>query len=43
MARATVFCNEVAHPLDDGGPVRGLAIGKPNVERDGTRILAHLK
>jgi hypothetical protein len=43
MARPTVFRNEVAHPVDDGGPVGGLAIWKPNVERDGTRILEHLK
>jgi hypothetical protein len=34
---------QVAHPVDDCGPVRGLAIWEPNVERDGTRILAHLE
>src|SRR3954454_3390040 len=43
MARPAVLRNEVAHPVDDGGPVRGVTIRKPHVERDGTRILAQLE
>jgi hypothetical protein len=43
MARPTVLRNEVAHPADNGGLVRGAAIWKPNLKRDGTRMLAHFK